>query len=883
MAVHKWSMKTSSDAVQLACNGTYVALPMGRTSVAVWSLQSISSKPLELVGHSKPISCVCFGSQPQPPLLCTAAPDYIIVWNVHKARASYEQGSQIRGVVIFSTPGCVEHLNLSPDDLLVAVCIDKEVLILSSQSEHLHTTLEGHTARVTSAEFSPHHEAMVLSVSEDRTFKVWDINNSVLVYQSTIISGSPFLCLAWNYENEQVAIGSTDGQVRIYDMNDSSGFRLLHHIDVAKHLQKAQVSRLHTDQELVEPSTISSKPSWKTQQPTADDTYDEDDQSEAGNTILGLFYRVRPTKSRPRSAANLPSFLTHNSSVVQDLLEVPPVLIVGTTASILIINAYSYEVTRVIDLQDSLSSEQNLDTPMKSISLVGTYSFSGSHDQEKIWCLVGSIFQSEAHVLSIDTIFASTTSSHDLAIAKEVTGLENLAITSEADSVQVADITVLSSTPLLDSSPLRSELIPKSKAETKPKKSSAQKKSLIPDNQSLTFHSKIKSSGYSQKSRQDMFSPKTNKIKGKPTAKVGSGAKALQKAYPVNAPPPTTLKVKQSVAEQPTPIHQIAFSGDGQHLACALANKSSMAFKMPLSSKCISFTGHDSSVNCVSWSHGNQYLLTGSNDKTVKLWTKSSSEPILTFQNINEKQKVDKAKSVFSSAIKHSQFYYMDKFIIISCDKAFYLYKYLIDTSVDDIKRYQSQSHYKLVNSYNLTQGKQITALSAINSFYSYIVLCAGSDKSLEVFDMNVGKSIRVTNDVHERTIHVIKQNQGSAYVTHPSSAYDLFATSAITDAIKIWDLRTDRCVKRLEGHQNRVHPCGLAFSPCGKYIATGSEDKSAYIFDIRGGTYVEKLTGHTDTVTDVAYHPVYSEVLLNISDSLQAMNPDPSDEKISV
>ena len=38
-----------------------------------------------------------------------------------------------------------------------------------------------------------------------------------------------------------------------------------------------------------------------------------------------------------------------------------------------------------------------------------------------------------------------------------------------------------------------------------------------------------------------------------------------------------------------------------------------------------------------------------------------------------------------------------------------------------------------------------------------------------------------------------------------------------------------------------------------------------AYIFDIRSGTYLQKLTGHTDTVGDVEYHPLYPEVKLNI------------------
>ncbi|XP_033101043.1 WD repeat-containing protein 27-like [Anneissia japonica] len=866
MAAHEWSMRTSSPPshLQLTCNGTYVALPLGRTSVGVWSLQSISSKPLELIGHGKPICCLCLGSQPRPPLLASSAQDYIIVWNIQKARDAYEEGNQIRGVVIYTRPGYVEHMDFSPDDLLLAVCIDKEVLILSSQSEHLHTTLEGHTARVTSAEFSPHHEALVVSISEDRTFKVWDISKNILVYQSTIISGSPFLCLALNHESEQVAIGSTDGQVRIYDMSEDSGFRTLHQLDVAKHLQKIHRSKFAKDQYNDEPSTISSKPSWKTPQAAVDSTYDveEDDQSEAGSSIVGLFFRVRPSKSRPSSGVQLPSFLTQNSSVVQDLLEVPPLLVVGTTASILIVNAYSYDVIRVIDLQESLASKQSLDVPVKTISLVGSYSFSNASDEEQIWCLVGSIFQSEAHLLSLKNNSTSLDTPHHLAQAvtegEELPDLQNLSITSDGDTAKLANITVLSSTPLLDNSPLKSELIPKIKTETKSKKAGTQKKSAIPDQQALTFHSKIKSSGYSQTTRQELFSPKTNKAKGKVTTKVGSGARALQKAYPVDADPPSKLKAKVDVAEHSTPIHQISFSGDGQHLACALARKCSVVFKMPLSSKGKSFIGHDSAVNCVSWSHSNQYLLTGSDDKTVKLWLKSLSEPILTFQNINEKQKqektsaVKKVKSMFNKEIRHAQFYYMDKFILIACDKAFYLYKYIIDTSVDDVKRYQSHSHYKLVNSYSLAQGQQLSALSAINSFYSYIILCAGSDKSLEVFDMNVGKSVRVTNNAHERTVHVVKQNQGSAYVTHPSSAYDLFATAAITDGIKIWDLRTNRCVKRFEGHQNRVHPCGLSFSPCGKYIATGSEDKS----HIPGGTNV-----HVLGIKQVASMPVLSGV----------------------
>ena len=40
------------------------------------------------------------------------------------------------------------------------------------------------------------------------------------------------------------------------------------------------------------------------------------------------------------------------------------------------------------------------------------------------------------------------------------------------------------------------------------------------------------------------------------------------------------------------------------------------------------------------------------------------------------------------------------------------------------------------------------------------------------------------------------------------------------------------RCVRKYEGHSNRSHPLGVAWSPCSKYFAVGSEDKSVRAYD---------------------------------------------------
>ena len=43
---------------------------------------------------------------------------------------------------------------------------------------------------------------------------------------------------------------------------------------------------------------------------------------------------------------------------------------------------------------------------------------------------------------------------------------------------------------------------------------------------------------------------------------------------------------------------------------------------------------------------------------------------------------------LFNGAIKSAQFYYMDKFIILTSGNAFHLFKYHLDPSKSDIKRW---------------------------------------------------------------------------------------------------------------------------------------------------------------------------------------------------
>ncbi|CAH2249880.1 WD repeat-containing 27 isoform X1 [Pelobates cultripes] len=348
-----------------------------------------------------------------------------------------------------------------------------------------------------------------------------------------------------------------------------------------------------------------------------------------------------------------------------------------------------------------------------------------------------------------------------------------------------------------------------------------------------------------------MFSPKTNSKKtSEPQTCKKNVISGMRNNYPLNAQAPSILQTQIYLANKATHACCIQYSGDGQKVACGLSDKSLLVFNAMLSGEPAVFTGHDGAVSGLEWSYDKNLLVSSADDRTMRIWNAKSTEPVLVV-----------GKEMFFKPVRFPQFYYMDKFILLSSGAEFHLLKYFLDDSKDEIKRYKKKNICKTIQNFQLTAAKEITGLSSVNDFYSYIVLAAGSDRTLEIFDLNVGCRVALIPDVHSRAVHQICQNKGSAFTSQQPEAYNLFVTTAVGDGLKLWDVRNLRCVRRFEGHVNRCQPCGIAISSCGRFIASGSEDRFAYIYEMRSSTYLQKLSGHTESVISVAFNPSSSQL----------------------
>lgn len=84
----------------------------------------------------------------------------------------------------------------------------------------------------------------------------------------------------------------------------------------------------------------------------------------------------------------------------------------------------------------------------------------------------------------------------------------------------------------------------------------------------------------------------------------------------------------------------------------------------------------------------------------------------------------------------------------------------------------------------------------------------------------------------------------------------------ATDNSVKLWDLRVLSAIGSFSTHVNRREFINCAYSPCLKYLAIASEDKSVRIVDLRMFTELSKVFGvFRDVVTGVAYHPLHPQL----------------------
>ncbi|KAF5914891.1 hypothetical protein HPG69_010957 [Diceros bicornis minor] len=763
--------KESASHVQLACSVPHCAFPLDGNKLCIWNTNDPSHRSndtkslpsprrfsdavwlLVLRGHHWPITAMAFGNTENPLLICSASQDYVIMWNLDECREKVLQGLIPRGTVMGTLLGEVLCLRFSPDDSVVAVCAGNKILMLDVESLSILAELEGHRRPVTAAEFCAWQARIIISVSGDRSFKVrewpldyvclqvpqvWDHHLGSLIYSSSVLTAagisdsgsgvndctrlsawadgvgasdpssqavividtsqcffptSPLLSLFIDEESQQLVTGCADGQLWIFSLGERHHYRCVTHVDLKKKTESVSSRKVKSQpHNLPEESQLPS-----TNGP------EKGGETEVALPILSLAH------------CDLSLVLSSERGFVSS--ENASCLWIGSSAGLFIFNLANFELEAVLYYKDF----RNL-----SIQVAGSCAMVSKTGHHEAFCLLTSMFGSEVAMLEI----------HVAALMRSC---------RRPDLGE--DLSVLPRSGVLPTSPLYFGIVEEKSGKPASQKQSAVR-SVVKD-QPLIFHSRVRSSGYAAAPHVTMFLPKTNiKNDGKRSSSCKNNTKC--KEYPLESSLPSRLSKQLAVAGDTAAVSCLQFSADdGRRLACGLANHLSLVFDADLTGTPAVFSGHDRAVSTVCWSHNGRWLLSASQDGTLRVWSVRRTELALCL-----------GKGMFSKPIQSAQFYYMDTFILLSSGPECQLLKYHVDTCKEDLRRYKQKSRCKAVFSLRMTDAVEMTSLSAVNDFYSYIVLAAGRNRTLEVFDLNVGRSAALIAGVHSRPVHQICQNK---------------------------------------------------------------------------------------------------------------------------
>jgi WD40 repeat protein len=159
-------------------------------------------------------------------------------------------------------------------------------------------------------------------------------------------------------------------------------------------------------------------------------------------------------------------------------------------------------------------------------------------------------------------------------------------------------------------------------------------------------------------------------------------------------------------------------------------------------------------------------------------------------------------------------------------------------------------------------------AVAAVLDEFDYIDYTLVASARAAPVLMIAGLDVRAWDqDTGDLLLEYEQSEEGDAFTSLALSADGHWAAAGLARGqIMVWDLRSDEPTPRqLSGHADSVQ--ALTFSPGGDYLASGSDDSTARLWDIARGRHLLSLEGHSGWLTEV--------LLLGYDPDLDRVDPD--------
>jgi WD40 repeat protein/transcriptional regulator with XRE-family HTH domain len=280
-------------------------------------------------------------------------------------------------------------------------------------------------------------------------------------------------------------------------------------------------------------------------------------------------------------------------------------------------------------------------------------------------------------------------------------------------------------------------------------------------------------------------------------------------------------------------VWTVAMSPDGKYVLTGTDEKTVILWDTQTGKEVHRFLGHEAAINIAVFSPDGRYILTGSDDKTARLWATPPIYPPFTF--------LGHTKGITSIAYSPDG-------------------KYALTGSNDNTARlWDVESNYELRAFVGHTASVTSVAFSPDGKY----VLTSSDDKTARLWDAETGKELRVFADYVSSVTSVAFSHDGKYILTT-----GLGRVSGIRGETRLWDITTGKKIRIFEEGPGRSKTIGsmLAFSSDDKNALIRGFDGDAYLFDITTGKELGKF-GHSEPVNSVAFAPDSKFILTGSND----------------
>ncbi|MBN3868923.1 serine/threonine-protein kinase [Nostoc sp. JL33] len=253
--------------------------------------------------------------------------------------------------------------------------------------------------------------------------------------------------------------------------------------------------------------------------------------------------------------------------------------------------------------------------------------------------------------------------------------------------------------------------------------------------------------------------------------------------------------------------------------------------------------GHSSMVHAIAISPDGQFIASGSNDKTIKLWQLRTG-------------KLVRQLGRWSSG--HSSMVHSVAFSPIS-SKLSYQGESGKSARIADLKWgvLASGSWDNTIKLWDVNTGKEIRTLIGHANWVNSVAfspdgkfLASGSaDCTIKVWQVHTGIEIQTITG-HCDSVSSVAYSPRTP--TTNSKDRQLLASASNDYTIKLWQVYTGKNICTLTGHSFFVN-C-IAFSEDGEILASGSADNTIKLWHVNTGREIRTLIGHSDSVWSVAF-----------------------------